>query len=396
MRLLVVGHTYLTAFAQRKYVEMKRQCAGLELRILTPRGSANVFRHEARELAPGLSAEEVVDIREFFGHSHMSYALDPFCFARILMEFQPDRIHIEEDPYSVAGIETVFLARLLCPSARISFFIWDNLARVPRFPLGIIKRILSRYALNRADLVVCGNREGELLLREKKGYRGRTAVLPQLGLEPEPYISAQNESVRGELSVPADIPLIGFVGRLVPEKGIVLLLEALCRLSNIGWRILIMGSGPLECEITVKWQQVLGDRLIFRSAKSVPRAQVPAYMRAMDIFVLPSITTQTWKEQFGLVLAEAMLAGVPCIGSSSGAIPDVIGPGGLVFKERDVDDLVSNLKRLLVNENLRKSLGETANEFALQNYSNPAVVKAYLKLFEQNINNEAQQSIRCL
>lgn len=186
MRLLVVGHTYLIAFNQQKYVEMKRQSEGLELRILTPRSMPHAFKRYTRELAPGLSADEVVDIREFFGRSHMSYVLDPFRFAKVLREFRPDRVHIEEDPYSAVGVEAVFLTRLICPLAKLSFFIWDNLARVPRFPLNVIKRVLNRYSLSKADLVVCGNKDGELLLRGKKGYKGRTAVLPQMGLNPDP------------------------------------------------------------------------------------------------------------------------------------------------------------------------------------------------------------------
>lgn len=379
MKLLVVGHTYLTAFAQRKYVEMKRQCDGLELRILTPRSVRHVFNHYTRELAPGLSCDEVIDIREFFGRSHMSYVLDPLRFAKVLREFQPERVHIEEDPYSAVGVEAVFLTRLIWPSARISFFIWDNLARVPRFPFNVIKRVLNRYSLSKAELVVCGNKEGERLLREKKGYQGRTAVLPQMGLEPDPYVAPQTNPIREELLIPSDIPLIGFVGRLIPEKGVSLLLEALQRINDLNWCILILGSGPLETEITGKWQELFGERLVYR--KAVPHADVPAFMRVMDIFVLPSYETPHWKEQFGLVLAQAMLAGVPCIGSSSGAIPDVIGPGGLVFKENDIDDLVCALERLLTDVELRISLAENAQNFAFQQYTHAAVAKAYLVQF---------------
>ncbi len=379
MRLLVVGHTYLTAFAQRKYATMKQQCADLELRILTPRAISHLFARYTRERAPDLSAEEVVDIREFFGRSHMSYVLDPFRFAKLLREFRPDRIHIEEDPHSAVGVETVFLARLFCPSAKISFFIWDNLARVPRFPLGLVKRWLSRYSLNQAELVVCGNREGERLLQEKKGYRGRVAVLPQLGLDPERYATARPSPIRHELAVSADVPLIGFVGRLIPEKGVLLLLAALQRLLDLEWRVLLLGVGPLESALSNKWRAALGDRLIHR--KAVAHADVPAYMAALDILVLPSYETPAWKEQFGLVLAEAMLAGVPCIGSSSGAIPDVIGPGGLVFKEKDVDDLEQVLKRLLTDGALRHSLAQKAHEFSRQCYTNEAVAAAYLRQF---------------
>lgn len=380
MKLLVVGHTYLTAFAQRKYIEMRRQYPGLQLRILTPRSMGHLFKRYHSERAPELTEEELVALREFFGRSHMSYVLDPLGFARLLRTFQPDRIHIEEDPYSAAGVETVFLARLLCPSAKISFFIWDNLAVVPRFPLNIVKRLLNRYSLSRAELVVCGNAEGERLLREKKGYQGRSAVLPQLGLDPERYVEVAAMQVRAELAVPKEVPLVGFVGRLIPEKGVALLLAALQHLSGLDWRLLVLGSGPLDSELAGKWRLALGERLIHRQA--VPHAEVPAYMRALDILVLPSYTTPAWKEQFGLVLAEAMLAGVPCLGSSSGAIPEVIGPGGLVFQEKSVDALEQALRRLLTDGALRMALGQEAQRFALQRYSNSAVAAGYLRQFE--------------
>lgn len=379
MKLLVVSHTYLSAFNQRKYVEMKRQCEGLELRILTPRAMSHVFQSYTREIAPELSQREVVDIREFFGWSHMSYVLDPLCLIKVLREFRPDRIHIEEDPYSAIGVETVFLSRLVCPKAKISFFIWDNLAREPRFPLNLIKWKLNRYSLARAELVVCGNSEGEALLLGKKGYKGKTAVLPQLALNQSDYLGPKNAHLRESLGIPDDTPLIGFVGRLIPEKGIVLLLEALLVLRHLPWRVIIIGSGPVEDEITGNWQSLFEERLIFR--KAVPHTEVPAYIRAMDVLVLPSYATPTWKEQFGLVLAQAMLAGVPCLGSSSGAIPDVIGPGGLVFEEKDVADLASKLGSLIEQSDMRISLSRLAQSFALQHYTHDAVVKAYLVQF---------------
>lgn len=379
MKLLVIGHTYLNAFNQRKYVEMKRQCADLELKLLTPRAMAHVFRRYVREISPALSRDEVEDIREFFGRSHMSYILDPLHFIKVLREFRPDRIHIEEDPYSSIGVESVFLSRLVCPEAKISFFIWDNLAREPRFPLNIIKWKLNRYSLARAELVICGNREGETLLLDKKGYKGRTAVLPQLPLDPADYRGAKSTQLRTSLGIADDIPLIGFVGRLIPEKGIRLLLQALVGMQHLPWRLIVLGSGPLEDEITEKWQALLEDRLIFRQA--VPHTEVPAFMRAMDVFVLPSYATPNWKEQFGLVLAQAMLAGVPCLGSSSGAIPDVIGPGGIIFKENDIDDLTAKLEPLLSDAALRLDLGQAGLSFALQHYSYDVVVKRQLVQF---------------
>lgn len=379
MKLLVVGHMYLNAFNQRKYAEMKRQCASLQLRILTPRSMPHVFRRYIREIRPELTRDEVVDIREFVGRSHMSYVLNPIHFARILREFKPDHIHIEEDPYSAVGVEAVTLARVFCRKAKISFFIWDNLARKPRFPLNAIKDLLNQYSLSRAGLVVCGNREGERLLRSKKGFLGRTAILPQMGVDDSDYAGGVNSDLRDELGVADDVPLIGYIGRLIPEKGVALLLQALDALKDIPWKALFLGAGPLAAELAGHWKMQLGDRLIVRDA--VPHKDVPSYMRALDMLVLPSYSTTTWKEQFGMVLAQAMMAGVPCIGSTSGAIPDVIGPGGIVFKEKDVDDLASAIRKLAGDEAQRRMLGRMASEFAKEHYTDTVVAKSYLNAF---------------
>jgi L-malate glycosyltransferase len=66
-----------------------------------------------------------------------------------------------------------------------------------------------------------------------------------------------------------------------------------------------------------------------------PRSEIPGWLRAFDMLVLPSRETRGWKEQFGRVLAEAMAVGTPCVGSESGAIPWVIGATGHTFSVGD-------------------------------------------------------------
>jgi Glycosyltransferase len=122
----------------------------------------------------------------------------------------------------------------------------------------------------------------------------------------------------------------------------------------------------------------------FISISAVPHEQVPSYIRTLDIFVLPSLSTPTWVEQFGIVLAQAMLAGVPCVGSSSGAIPDVIGPGGVIFIEGDAKMLSSELRRLIDSAVERSIFGEQARAYAMEHYTQRAVATAYLTAFKSN------------
>jgi glycosyltransferase involved in cell wall biosynthesis len=377
MKLLVVGHSYLTAFAQGKYAAMKRASPDLGLRLVIPPRMAHPFKLFTAERHAALSEKEVVVIPSFFGRTHMTYVLNPVRLFAMLRSFDPDHIHIEEDPHSFVGVETVALARWAAPRATISFFIWDNLARTPRFPLNWLKRFFTRFALVRASLVVCGNSEAEQLLTTVKGYQGRTAVLPQLGLDASDY---DNPAPIVGAGVCAEGPWIGFLGRLNPEKGVIVLLEALDRLQHLPWRLLVIGNGPLRDEIKRSWQPRFGERIVCLEA--VLHAEVPAYLKRLDIFVLPSYAVSHWKEQFGLTLAQAMLTGLACIGSASGAIPDVLGDAGIIVPENDIDQLAAALEKLLGSESLRRALGEKARAMALRRFTNGIVARDYFMLFK--------------
>ena len=381
MKLVVVGHTYITAISQSKYVAMKRVRPDLQLRLVVPHEVNHVFMRYRPEIHPGLEPQDVVVLPAVVNNSQMTRIMHPTRLAALLRTFGPDHIHIEEDPHSLTGVETVFLARQVCPRPRISFFIWDNLARVPRFPLSTLKAALTRYSLARCDLVVCGNTEGQRLLGEFKGYAGPSVVLPQVGLEPEDYAVPLPSELAKELGKTDGTPLIGFIGRLVPEKGILLLLEALSRLQALRWGLVIIGNGPMREVICTRWQGVLGERL--RVLAPIPHTEVARYLRCLDIFVLPSYGIPTWKEQFGLTLAQAMMAGIACIGSSSGAIPEVMGGSGLIFPENDVGGLTSSLEMMIQSETERTELGKKARAFALRRYTNNVVAGAYLRGFEE-------------
>ena len=95
-------------------------------------------------------------------------------------------------------------------------------------------------------------------------------------------------------------------------------------------------------------------------------------MQSLDILVLPSLTTRTWKEQFGRVLVEGMAAGCVIIGSDSGAIPEVIGDAGIIVPEGNPEALADAIVRVRDDRHLRNSLRETgytrARRFSLDRF----------------------------
>jgi glycosyltransferase involved in cell wall biosynthesis len=102
----------------------------------------------------------------------------------------------------------------------------------------------------------------------------------------------------------------------------------------------------------------------------------------MDCLVVPSRSTPTWKEQFGRVIVEAFLSGVPVVGSSSGSIPELIGNDGVVFPEGDGGALADALRHLLQDPMRAAAYAEQARTRALRTYTWQAVVAQRYQLYK--------------
>jgi glycosyltransferase involved in cell wall biosynthesis len=380
MRLLVVGHPFLLAYNQKKYVAMKRLDPGLRLRLLVPSRGSDRFDLTDYQVHPALNSEEVVPLKAGLAGSHMTYLHDPISVGKLLANFQPDVIHMEEEPQALISVQTIALQCRLAKSAAVTLFTWDNLLRNRRFPVGTFKRQLRRFTLARSTTVICGNRRAAELLDAEGLFKGQVEVLPQYGLDVTEYQPGTESVLRAQLGLEGQV-VVGYVGRLVPEKGLRTLFQSLGRLQMHPWKLLLVGAGPLETEIRERWMAEFPDRIVLVSA--VPYEQVSRYLRCLDIFVLASHSTPTWKEQFGLTLAQAMLTGIASIGSTCGAIPEVLGAGGMLFEEGDFDGLKGALEVFLTSASRREQAGALGREFALRHFTSETVAARYLSAFER-------------
>lgn len=126
----------------------------------------------------------------------------------------------------------------------------------------------------------------------------------------------------------------------------------------------------------------LGDRVRFLG--SLPTADVPRFMAALDVLAVPSLTTQTWTEQFGRVVVEGMFAGTPIVVSDSGALPEVVGPGGLVVEEGNVEELAVALEEALAN---RESWSQRALQWGLEQYHPSVLARKAVGLWTAVVRN---------
>ena len=294
-------------------------------------------------------------------------------FAFSVARIRPHIIHIEEEPDSLAALHAVYIRRFLWPQSRLVLHTWQNINRPKKWH---VREVLKR-TLNGCDVILCAHSEGLNVLREI-GYGGRAECVMQEGIDTAVFHPPEKPRE-------SDRFVILYAGRFSREKGIDTLLEAVSMLPD-STQLVLVGGGDYKSELIKRVASCRLEKNVSFLAPQDTEMMVSCYHNA-DVLVLPSLTTTVWKEQFGRVLVEAMACRLPVVGSDSGAIPEVIGDGGLIFCEGDAGDLARSLRLLMTSEALRTKLGHNGYKRAHSEYSQEVIagktVRFYRTLMEQ-------------
>ena len=376
IKVLIISHAYVTGFNQRKICALSK-FGNLKIILIAP----DFWKDQLRSIRLERTCADrfnVLPAKICFNGKISGYFLLNRLF-KILKNEKPDIIHIEEEPWSFVACQIILYKKLLRLKSKIIVFTWENILRKYRQ----ISNIIESFVLKNTDFFIAGSKEAKSVLIAKGVLSNKIAVIPQIGVDitdtsKEKNISALNTCL-------ADCFTVGFIGRLVEEKGIMILLKALLKLKN-KWKLLIIGDGPVKQEISIfANKNLIEDKVIFTG--TVPHEKINEYFPYIDILVIPSITTETWKEQFGHVIIEAFSNSVPVIGSSSGSIPEVIGDAGLIFNEGDEKELSDKIKFLIDNTELRKKFTELGKKRVLGNFTNEIIAEKTYKLYKTYENS---------
>jgi glycosyltransferase involved in cell wall biosynthesis len=270
----------------------------------------------------------------------------------LVQQVRPDLVHVLNEPWSLVALQSSRSsgARLVTQGCEN---LWDQGSALE----ARIRRLATRRTLARSSGFVSWNPEGVAWAKRRGLAEGSptlvlSSVLPRLERFEHP--ESRRAEGRSMLGLGHEL-VIGYVGRLIPEKGISWLLESWKAAALPGEsRLVFVGDGPLAGVV----RAAAGSDPRIHAVPSVPLDRVPEVMASLDALVLPSITTRDWREQFGRVLTEAMASGVPIIASDSGSIPDVVGDAGIVVREGSVEQLASSLAQVAADPDVRRDLSE--------------------------------------
>ena len=376
MNLLVVSHACAVPVNQQLYAAFQA-ATGWDVSIVVPSNWRNEYGQvSGGERWPTFHGELIpVPVRLTGNIGLHTYRTS---FARLIRRVDPDVVYVHQEPYAASATQVYVGNRRAGGRAAprpIGFYSAQNIAK--RYPppfrwteAWVLRSSTFAFPVSPAVADVCHG----------KGFRGRSTVLP-LAIDPDVYRPAPDAgAARRELlgDAPADTPLLGYLGRLVPEKGLATLVRAVGLLGDVPWRLAVVGAGPMEATLRALAADAgVADRVAF--AGFVPHVQAPRVLSAFDALVLPSETQPNWKEQFGRVVLEAMACGTMVVGSDSGEIPVLIGDtgGGVTFPERDPAALAAALRRVVTDADLRRRLADAGRAAVADRYTVANVIRGF-------------------
>lgn len=297
--------------------------------------------------------------------------LSAWRLARMILKYRPEVIHV----HHFKNAFTAAYARLMCQpfGVRPRIVLTRHLVRrgkrgwLYRWLYGQIERIAFVSELARREFLA-GNPGID---------PARLYVIPNSVPGPEP-LGAAPLDLRHRYGIAPEIPLLFFSGRLVPEKGCEVLLNACAQLGARPFALFFAGSGTKDYETLLKEtaeKKGIAQRTHFLGFIQDARR----LLEQADLCAFPSV----WAEPFGLTIIEAMQAGKALVTTNNGAQPEYINDreNGLLVPPADAEALAIALARLLDDKVLRERMGRAAREKFDRDLSYEHFYKRYLTLY---------------
>lgn len=236
------------------------------------------------------------------------------------------------------------------------------------------KRRLKNFTKQYTDLFICHTKKAQKALISEGVNKEKTTLL-KLGVDIDRFKPAGLRQKK----------VILFVGRMVPEKGPQLLLNSFRKIlsKHPDYHLYMLGTGPL----TAKIKKNINNYKLNNKVKitNLKYQNIHTIYQQARIFVLPSYSTPTWEEQYGMVLLEAMACGLPIVSTDCGAIPEVLGQAGIIVPQKNQEAITNALHQLISQTNTSLKLGKIARDRAIRFFNKDKQAVKIRQLYEKLI-----------
>lgn len=380
MRVAVFSHAYFEPENRKLLWELARHA---ELRVITPasflsppedrdfRGGRYVPDRETEHL---FATYSMLPLRR--GGRIANYALTSLDFG--LRRFGPDIIHVDHEPWAPVAAQAVGARSVAGTDARVVLGMKVNTYRTGRALVGPLRRGLGRAGLWRATRVIAASRATAGLVQS-------TFDVPREKIDLVPH-----QAVDVDLFSPAPVGpraqttpiVVGYAGRLHPEKGTGDLVEAVRRAHRKDpgrLRLRLLGSGPLD-----GWLRALAKQYEWLELlPAVPGHQVADFLRGLDIFAMPTGVREEREEHDGHAMTQALACGLPTVGTRSGILPELLDGVGVIVDPHDPDALAEALLALSDDPDRRRELGTRGRRRAEAEWAIEVVARRRIASYER-------------
>lgn len=291
----------------------------------------------------------------------------------LLKRINPDMIHFQNTIQGIQGIIINLLTFIINKVFNKPYSVWCcgyyNLFSPPA-------KITSKFALKNAHAVIALTED---MKREIQKVCNREVFVIPNGIDLKSFDGLSREHVRRKLKIPNKQKIIVFVGTLRPVKGLKYLIQAMDIIAKHDTlvKLMLVGDGEERQSLQELVKELdLENRVIFMG--KVSNEEVPEYMVAADVFVLPSL-----QEGFGIVNLEAMACGLPIVTTNVKGLPEIVkhGENGLLVEPKNPAQIAEKVLQLLENSELRERISRNNRE-RVKNYTWERVINSLEEVYK--------------